>query len=376
MHLLTGLLLECNLPVKKNILLIEPYYGGSHRAHVDTYAMHSRHNISLLTLPAQNWKWRMRGGAVTLARMLREGNLQPDVILVSDMMDVALFRSLTHDLIAQVPLALYFHENQLTYPQNTRQKHGIQYGFINYSSALVADTIFFNSVYHQEDFLQAAWRMLRHAWDFSEEDSLAIVQEKSRVLPPIMNLRRFDAFQQHSHHDEPVILWNHRWEADKNPEDFFSALDHLQEAGVDFRVILAGENFRKNPTEFEDAQQKLGERILHYGFAESFETYAALLWQADYVVSTALHDFFGMSVVEAIYCGCVPLLANRLNYPYLITESLHSTCLFADGELPYLLQRHIVDEVKVEQSALREHLTQFDLQMLVDAYDDALEALI
>lgn len=50
------------------ILLIEPYYGGSHKAWADGLWHYSRHHIDLLTLPAQFWKWRMQGGAITLAR--------------------------------------------------------------------------------------------------------------------------------------------------------------------------------------------------------------------------------------------------------------------------------------------------------------------
>ncbi len=41
------------------ILLLEPYYGGSHRSWADGYVAHSRHNVMLLTLPARFWKWHL-----------------------------------------------------------------------------------------------------------------------------------------------------------------------------------------------------------------------------------------------------------------------------------------------------------------------------
>lgn len=50
------------------VLALEPYYGGSHRAFVDGWASRSRHDWTVLTLPAHHWKWRMRGAAVTMAR--------------------------------------------------------------------------------------------------------------------------------------------------------------------------------------------------------------------------------------------------------------------------------------------------------------------
>ena len=41
------------------------------------------------------------------------------------------------------------------------------------------------------------------------------------------DLRRFDAFGPKPPTPEPILLWNHRWEYDKNPVAFFAALDEL-----------------------------------------------------------------------------------------------------------------------------------------------------
>lgn len=358
------------------VLLLEPYYGGSHKAWADGYRQRSQHHIELLTLPAQFWKWRMQGGAVSLARLFHERQLTPDVILASDMFDLATFRALTRE--CRAPVALYFHENQLTYPQNSRQQHGWQYGFINYASALAADTVYFNSRYHRDVFLDELPRMLKHFADYQELHTVDQIREKSAVLPLGLDLQRLDAYRPvaKAGGQPPLLLWNHRWEEDKNPCNFFRALYALVEAGVPFRVALLGENFRQNPTEFEEARVWLGDRVVHYGYAADFATYARLLWEADYVISTAYHDFFGIAMAEAMYCGCVPLLPRRLNYPDLIPAALHPACLYKGEALLPLLLKHLRGEIHLETQPLQAAMRQYDWSNMATVYDDALNRLV
>ena len=76
------------------IALVEPYYGGSHKAWADGLASHSMHDVRLVTHPARFWKWRMHGGFLTLAEELAdvvESGWTPEVVLASSMMDVAAF---------------------------------------------------------------------------------------------------------------------------------------------------------------------------------------------------------------------------------------------------------------------------------------------
>ena len=78
----------------------------------------------------------------------------------------------------------------------------------------------------------------------------------------------------------------------------------------------------------------LGERVVHFGFAESREAYGRLLWQCDIVMSTTRHEFFGVGMVEAMAAGCVPIAPRRYNYPALVPEELHGRLLYeTEGEL-------------------------------------------
>ncbi len=49
------------------ILILEPFFSGSHRQWAEGYQRHSRHEVEILSLKGRHWKWRMFGGAVSLA---------------------------------------------------------------------------------------------------------------------------------------------------------------------------------------------------------------------------------------------------------------------------------------------------------------------
>ena len=355
------------------ISLLESYYGGSHKAWADGYQRFSRHDIDLISLPAQFWKWRMQGAAITFARLL---DTKPDLILASSMIDLSIFRALTRDRLADVPIAMYFHENQLSYPQNQRQGHGWRYGFINYVSALCADANFFNSRYHLEDFMTQLPRMLKHFGDCNELQTIAEIRGKSSVLPLGIDLRCLDNHRAEPNSSEPpLIIWNHRWQFDKDPETFVRSMIKLAAEGYDFKLAITGESFGQMPDIFCEAQSRLGDRIIQLGYVESFAEYANLLWRADYAVSTAWQEFFGVSVCEAIYCGCLPILPNRLNYPNLITEELKRACLYQRDRLTAQLRYHLDGDLSLDMASLREKISRFDWRLMAPQYDDELDAL-
>lgn len=325
-----------NGPMK--VLALEPWFGGSHGRFLDGLVAHSAHEVRPVTMAARYWKWRMQGGAVTLAEKAREAvaeGWQPDLILASDMTHLPAFLALTRDLFAQTPTVLYLHENQLTYPLREGEARDYTYATVNYLSALAADRVVFNSEFHRDDFFRALPDLLRRFPDYTHVGEIPGLRAKSAVLRLGLDLAGLDAARTDAEARRvrepgpPAILWNHRWEYDKDPEAFFRVMNRLDDAGERFRLVLAGQTFSEQPPAFEAGFRRYAERVLHYGFAESFADYAALLWRSDLVVSTSIHEFFGISMLEAIYCGCHPLLPDRLTYPELIPENLHRPLLHA-----------------------------------------------
>ncbi len=359
------------------ICLIEPFHAGSHAAWAEEYARYSHHDIELLTLSGRRWKWRMHGGAVTLARHFMESDSQPDLLLASDMLDLTTFLALTRARTAKLPTALYFHENQLTYPWSANGTNPVQqrahYAFINYTSALAAESVLFNSRYHLESFTGELTKFLKGFPDQNELESVEDIKAKSEVLPLGLDLQKFDQYQEkksESTKKPPLILWNHRWEYDKNPEEFFQALYLLQDEGCAFEVAILGESYRNCPPVFSAAKQRLGDRIVHFGYAESFSDYARWLWKADILPVNSNHDFFGASVVQAIYCNTTPLLPRRLAYPEHLPKDLQDAYLYDDFDELLKKLRSLLHCRYQEMGPLREHVSHYDWQKQINRYDD------
>lgn len=316
---------------KRNVAILESYYGGSHAAFVDTFVAHSRHRCRLATLPARKWKWRMRGAAIWFARnsgdwLFDANGRAVDLILCSDMLSAADLRALLPPQCRAIPIACYFHENQLTYPLPDESQRDFQFGMTNVTSCLAADAVWFNSQFHRDDFLSAAAKLLHLMPDCVPEGIIDSISVKSEVLPPPVDVAQ--SRPNRLLKGSPTILWCHRWEFDKNPEPFFEAVLKLDRSGRDFKLVLLGEQFRTAPSVFADSWPQLEHHIVHAGFIPDRESYLNALSRCDFVISTAIQENFGIAVAEAVLCGCRPLLPNRLAYPELIPPELHESCLY------------------------------------------------
>ncbi len=369
-----------------NILLLEPYFTGSHKAWAEGYARYSSHNIEILSLPGQFWKWRMHGGAVSLAKKFLAQQSNPDLLLATDMLDLTTFLALTRERTAEIPAAMYFHENQISYPwsQNDRdilQKRDKHYGYINFCSVLAADSVFFNSAYHREAFLFELPRLLKHFPDYRGLDNVKKIEKKSQVLHVGIDFEQLaklkpekESLMARKKSQPPLIFWNHRWEYDKNPADFFYALFTLAEQGLEFEVAILGENFSQFPQDFEKARDKLGERIVQFGYVESFAEYAAWLYRSDILPVTSKHDFFGISVVEAVFCGCYPFLPKRLSYPEIFPyETCRNNYYNGVEEMTKKIAEAIRKIDATRQQNLSSYVNKFAWKSLSPLYDREME---
>lgn len=332
------------------LIVLEPYFGGSHRTFLEGIRKHVDCSCQMLTLPAHDWKWRMRLAAPWFATELqRSPPISPAsnrCILCSTFVDVATLKALLPTSLREIPIATYFHENQFAYPVQNKDQRDLHFALTNLTTALASDRVAFNSAHNLESFLEGCRMVLKKAPDTSFPDTEPLIRAKSIILPPPLDFNAIDAIGDVDNNDNtPVILWNHRWEHDKNPERFFTALFELAQQGTDFKLIVLGQSFRYQPPIFEEARQRLQERILHFGYAPSREEYSQWLHRADLVVSTANHEFFGLSVLEAVRAGCRPLLPARLAYPEIFpTEYLYEERTFTKELTKGLLKKRLNKE--------------------------------
>ncbi|THB73246.1 MAG: DUF3524 domain-containing protein [Desulfobacteraceae bacterium] len=308
-----------------HLLFLEPFFGGSHKDFALGLQAHSAHDIELVTLPGIYWKWRMAGAALEFLRQVPHFG-RYDGIVVTDMMNLCDLIALAGEPLPSV--ILYFHENQVTYPVSRHERSSHYLGAVNLSSALAADRVVFNSHYHKDAFLKGVAQFIQKCPDMNFSQRIDDILLKSSVLYPGCFFSKKNGLSWEEKPQPPVIIWNHRWEHDKNPEPFFHALTVIKEKQIPFRLALLGERYPNIPDVFIEARERFSQELVSYEFLESREAYYEWLAKGSIAVSTANQENFGISMVEAARFGAIPLVPDRLSYPEIIPQACHESCVY------------------------------------------------
>ncbi|CAN9498605.1 unnamed protein product [Ophioblennius macclurei] len=369
-----------------SILLVEPFYGGSHKQLLDLL----QQNISgccSFTLPDKKWHWKARTSALYFCQTIPPSPAYR-VLFCSSVLNLCELVALRPDL-ASLKKILYFHENQLVYPVCKDQDRDFQYGYNQVLSCLVADVVVFNSRFNMDSFLSSIPSFMKKIPDHRPLGLDPLIRPKCLVLsyplwfPDVTRLlpqhKRLHRPPDSLPVEGPVIscggpdprnsscgpgpdldpavdqiaplhiLWPHRWEHDKNPEMFFTTLLKLKDRGLNFHLSVIGQTFTSVPDIFSQMRTQLDSHIVNWGFQTSRLSYLQVLCDADVVVSTANHEFFGVAMLEAVHCGCFPLCPNALVYPEIFpAQYLYSTadqlCKRLQGfcRRPDVVRRHVV----------------------------------
>jgi glycosyltransferase involved in cell wall biosynthesis len=289
------------------ILLLSAYRSDSHAVWADWL----QGNIpgvewQVLELPGRHFAWRIRGNPLSWIDEIPED--PPDLVLATSMVDLATVRGL-HPHLAKVPAWYYFHENQFAYPVSDRQVTSIEACMVQVYGALAAERVLFNSAFNRDSFLDGLSELLKRLPDGVPAGVRERLETRCEVLP--VPIAPVPAAGQRDH---KLVVWNHRWEYDKAPERFAAAMLDLAASGIEFRLALLGRRPHTPPPALRQLRQDLADRIVADGYLPGPE-YRRLLGRAGLVVSTAIHEFQGISMLEAASAGVRPLVPDALCYP-------------------------------------------------------------
>ncbi|XP_058049558.1 glycosyltransferase-like domain-containing protein 1 isoform X6 [Ahaetulla prasina] len=335
---------------RMSVLLIEAFYGGSHKQLMDLLQEEIR-NCILFTLPAKKWHWRARTAALYFMQNVPV-SADYRILFASSVLNLTELVALRPDL-GKLKKILYFHENQLTYPVQKCQERDFQYGYNQILSWFmlkdtpthtkegldakgIGGTSLLMEMPFQEQKCETANIININNLDrrprqqkvesgyccpWPERHRLCQGEESPCATPLGHNVGNLKCQQRPLH-----IVWPHRWEHDKDPESFFKVLMKLKKMELNFHVSVLGEAFTDVPDIFSEAKKTLESSVLHWGYLPSRDDYFQVLCMADVVISTAKHEFFGVAMIEAVHCGCYPLCPNALVYPEIFpAEYLYST---------------------------------------------------
>lgn len=161
--------------------------------------------------------------------------------------------------------------------------------------SLAADRILFNSQFNQNSFLENINSFMNIQSDFKIKNLHERIEPNCKVLYFPIKFHQMPTERLNIDSNELHLVWPHRWEHDKNPRLLAEALIELDRRQIPFTVSIIGEQFQERPSCFDGIEEKISHRIRHFGYL-SRSDYFKCLADADIVISTADHEFYGVSM--------------------------------------------------------------------------------
>ena len=151
----------------------------------------------------------------------------------------------------------------------------------------------------------------------------------------------------------------------------------MKKEKIKFQLVILGEQFDTEMEIFNWARKIFNNEIIHIGFCESFNEYATWLWKADIIPVTTKQEFFGGSIMEAIYCNVYPILPNRLTYPELFDNIKNKEYFYKNNkELKIKLKKILINFNKLNLKSLSNYALNYDWSIISNKYDSIINKTI
>jgi len=254
-------------------------------------------------------------------------------------------RRLLLDLRVRLPLVGYTHGSHWDPTDTYRSEHYPGMEVADLANLLSLDRLLLTSHYMRSVLLSNV-----SAW---QADAARALEPRMAVVGLPINTSLMDACHTNERFERPTIVFNHSVIPSKDPELFASVADRvLQRHEVDVVVTRDIPEGPVRQTFHELAQRHRGRVIL--GETLGLEAYHRLLWKAHFQVSTARHESFGVSTLEAMYTRNCCLLPNRCSYPE-ITDGYEDVLYSSPQELLDKLDYYLLHEGERRKVADRLH---------------------
>lgn len=162
-------------------------------------------------------------------------------------------------------------------------------------SSLAADVLLFNSNYNRNSFLNSVPHFLAIQSDLKLKKVHEKIAPKCEVLYFPVQFHRMPKRLVAQNNEILHLVWPHQWENDKNPQLITETLVELNKRQVPFRASIILEQHQMMPECFEGIKDKLGDKLVNFGFVNRAD-YLKCLLDADIAISTAGHEFYGVSM--------------------------------------------------------------------------------
>ena len=199
------------------------------------------------------------------------------------------------------------------------------------------------------------------------------VRRKTSVLPLGLNLASKQAMATKDPPDVPVVVWNQRWSWDKGADRFVAFVQALIAEELDTRFVVLGQPFQRQPDGWLDMKEAMGNRCLHWGFAESESEYWQWLSKGTVAPVDPRQEYFGIAVVEAMRCGVIPWVPEQHAY----TETMPPGHAYLNHEMwTEAMRNRRWATWPVAPSVYADHALHYDWTSLTGKYNEALDALV